>query len=235
MEEEKKEVPKKRHRLRLAIIIIVAVLLVLIIGIGATGLYSIPGISAVFGMNKPKDLGVETSAEDLASIKKKIPMKIVGDPADYASGADDLFSGTLEVDTSTNNEEITSWLQRFEGDDPIFSDVQVKKIEGGLEISTMLNRYIKAPVYVKVMVDQVATNTIDLEIDQAKLGIFTVPENYQEQAEEFFEDKINELMNEIPGFTMKNYEIHEGVSKFKGTFPAEVSRSRQGWSALLDL
>lgn len=232
------EVPvkKKHHRLRNFLIVLGVIIVVLILVIGYLGIYKIPVVSSVMGADKPKNLGIKTSEEALASIKEKIPMKITGEYVNFEStDPSQLFTGSIPVDTSTTSEEITSWLQRFEGDDPIFSQTQVRKFEGGLEISTLLNKYVKAPVYVKVNINQTAENTLDLDITKASLGRIPVPKGYLEKASDWFEEKVNHIMATIPGFSMENYEIHEGYSSFKGSFPAQVKKSKEGFSALFKL
>lgn len=225
----------KRHRLRTTLIILGILLIGLATGVAATGLYDVPVISTVLGTNKPKDLGIAVSDEAYDSIKTKIPMKISGAKVDYAAAGKTAFTGTVTVDTDTSSEEITSWLARNQGTNPMFTNTQVKKIEGGLEISTMLQKYTTAPVYAKVMVTQTGPKSVALNIVQAKLGMFNVPEKYRQQAQEFFQDRIGKIMTAVDGFSMDRYEIHDDYSIFKGTFPAVVAPSAQGWSGLLSL
>ncbi|MFC1687133.1 hypothetical protein ACFL0L_00955 [Patescibacteria group bacterium] len=224
---------KKKHPFRTFLIVLVIIIVVLILGLAATGLYNVPGISAAFGFNEPKDLGVETSTQALASLKEKIPMTITGEKTDFSSGTD-IFSGEIAVDTTITAEEASSWLQRHQRPDPIISQLTIRQMEGGMEISGMVNQYIKAPVYAKVMINLVDTNTIDLNIQEGKLGMFSVPDRYLVEAEELLEDKVNSLINNIPGFSIETYELHDGYSNFKGTFPENVKPSPLGWSDLLN-
>lgn len=229
------EKPKKRHGLRNFLIILIVIAALIVIGIGATGIYKVPIVSSIFGFNKPKNLGIITSTEALASVKQKIPLIISGSAVDYESSPDKIFSGILPIDAQVTSEEVTSWLNRFKGTNSPFSDIQVKKIESGLEISTLVNKYIKAPVYVKVMVSQTSDKSINLNITKAKIGAFNVPAKYLAQAQDWFEKKINDRMATIPGFTMTTYEIHDGYSIMKGTWPKTVAPNKNGWSALIDL
>jgi len=227
---------KKHHRLRNFFIVIGVIIVVIILGVGYLGIYKIPVVSSVMGADKPKNLGIKISEEALVSIKEKIPMKIAGDYVNFEStDPSQLFTGSIPVDTQTTSEEITSWLQRFQGSDPIFSDTQVKKFEGGLEISTMLTKYLKTPIYVKVMVSQTSNKSVSLDITKASLGRIPVPEKYLNQASDWFEEKISKIMAAIPGFSMEKYEIYNDYSVFKGTFPAQVKKSKQGFSALFAL
>jgi hypothetical protein len=187
------------------------------------------------GTNKPIDLGVKTSPEAVVSISEKIPMKISGDYISYTADPAEIFTGEIEVNAEFTSEETTSWLARFEGTDPIFDDVQVKKGEGEIEISAMVRKYIKAPVYIRVKVDQVGVNQVDLDILEGKLGRITIPSAYLQRGEEFFEEKVNSLMNTIPGFKMESYEIKGGNSILKGTYPANARKTNEGWGGLFNL
>lgn len=226
---------KERHRLRTFFIVILIILIVLMVGAAVTGLYDVPGISSILGTNKPRDLGIKTSPEAVASISEKIPMKISGEYISYTADPSEIFMGEVAVDAAFNSEEITSWLERFEGDDPIFDNVQVKKSDGIMEISAMMKKYVKAPVYIKLTVDQTGVNQISLDFLEGKFGMFNVPEKYLQQGEDFFEENVNALFNKIPGFRLDEYEIKDGNSYFKGTYPANAKPTDEGWGGLFNL
>ncbi|MBU0598605.1 hypothetical protein KKF61_06500 [Patescibacteria group bacterium] len=233
-EDDKKIKIPKRHGLRNFLITLLIIIIILVIAIAATGLYNIPIISSIFKVNQPKDLGVATSPQALASIKEKVTLSIAGEETNYSSGNADIFSGEIAVDTQFTAEEITSWLHEYQRPDPILSDLQVRQFEGGLEISAMANQYIKAPVYAKVNINLINPQTVSLDIQQGKLGIFSVPDKYLQQIEDALEDQVNDLINRIPGFSIETYELHDGYSNFKGTFPETVKPSPNGWSDLMN-
>ena len=226
---------KKGHGVRTFLIVLLVVIVGLLIAVSATGVYAVPGISAIFGMNKPKDLGIKTSEAALASLKTKIPIEITGDRVDYANVAPtDIFSGTIPADSETTSEEITSWLNRQNQGNPPITDLQVKYITGGMEISGMLNYKIKAPVYVKVMESMTSSKSISLDLQEAKVGAFKVPEKYYSQIEDWVAERINAGMEKIPGFSMESQVFYDGYSYFKGTYPASVKGLSGGWSSLVD-
>lgn len=231
-DDDKKIKVPKRHGFRKFLITLLIIVILIVIAVAATGLYNIPGLSSLFNANKPKDLGVVTSPEALASIKTDVPLKITGEPTDYSSGSD-IFSGEVDVEAEFTAEEITSWLHEYQRPDPILSDLQVRQFEGGLEISAMANQYIKAPIYVKVNVDLINPDTISLDIQKGKVGMFSVPDKYLQQIEDLLEDKVNDLISRVPGFSIETYELHDGYTKFKGTFPATVKPSPNGWADML--
>ncbi|MFA5051833.1 MAG: hypothetical protein WC544_02095 [Patescibacteria group bacterium] len=227
--------PKKRHGFRNFLITLVVIIVVIAIGVSVTGVYAVPGLANIFGMNKPKDLGVTYTAQDLATLEKNIPLKITGTPVNYAAASSDkIFSGQISVDTNRTSAELTAWVNRFGGANSPVTDVQVKFIEGGMEISGMVNQYVHAPVYVKVMVTQTSSNSVALDIQQAKLGAVSVPDKYLQQVQDWFQKRINERMADIPGYSIDTLQYHDGYSYFKGTYPAVVAPSTHGWSSLLE-
>lgn len=221
---------KKHHRLR-AILILLIIVIVLVFGVAAIGLVQIPIISAIVGVNKPKDLGVKVSQEALNSLQNKMPVKIEGSASELCLSCNQTFSGVVSITANRTSEEITSFLQlwpRQEGD--ILKNTQVKFIEGGLEISTKLNKYIKAPVYVKVMVEHESNKSVRLDIVKGQVGLFSVPEKYLEQAEEFFQEVVNNRLSQISGLSIDRLEYHEGYSSFTGTYPAVVKPASGKWT-----
>lgn len=223
---------KRRHGLR-AFIIILAVFIVLAVGVSATGLVNVPLVSSVIGSNQPRDLGVKASPEALASIQKDMPVKILGGPSGLCLGCAQTYEGEIAITARRTSEEMTSFLQLFprESND-ILKNTQVRYIEGGLEISTRLKKYVSAPVYVKVMVTRTSAKSVALDIVDGKVGLFKVPEQYRKKAEEFFTKLINEHLADVQGFSMDKLEFHSGYSDFAGTYPAVVKPAPGNWTSV---
>lgn len=99
-----------------------------------------------------------------------------------------------------------------------------------MEISTKLNKYISAPVYVKVMVNRTGSKTVNLNIVNGKVGLFNVPDEYLSQANEYFTKLANNHLAEITGFSMDKLEYHEGYSDFSGTYPKVVKPAAGKWT-----
>lgn len=196
-------------------------------------MYNIPIASAIMGANKPKDLGVKVTEEAYASIKQKVPLVIEGEKVDYGSDPTKIFTGSVPVDTRNTSEEITSWLSKMQGANPAVTDVQVRMVEGGVEISGMVQQYIKAPMYAKVMINRTSEKSVSLDITSAKLGRFSVPEKYVQQFEDWVVKKVNSRMATIPGFRLDTLEYHDGYDIWKGTVPAQVKPALNGYADLV--
>ncbi|MFA6474481.1 MAG: hypothetical protein WCV85_06450 [Patescibacteria group bacterium] len=222
--------PTHHHRWLWWLIGVVVVLLVII---GGIGIVQVPVVSAVLGVAKPVDLGVVASEQALTSLEQKIPVKVVGNPTDFVAGGNETYTGSISVDTTTTSEEVTSFLQLFpRGNNSVFKDTQVKKVEGGVEISTMLEKYVHAPVYVRVNISKLTNKSVTLDIQSAKLGRIPVPAKYLQQAEEYIQDLVNDRIAQVDGFTIDTLQYHDGYTTFKGTYPAEVKSAAGRWIEL---
>ncbi|MFA5106961.1 MAG: hypothetical protein WC497_01380 [Patescibacteria group bacterium] len=222
---------KKHHRLRTTLIVLAIIIVVLGVGVAATGLITIPGLSDILGTSKPKDLGVKASQEALTSLEKKMPVTIEGGASELCLACNQTYSGVVSVTANRTSEEMTSFLKLWpRQEDDILKNTQVKFIDGGLEISTKLHKYIQAPVYVKVLVERTSNKTVRLNITQGKIGIFSVPDKYLRQATDFFQDLVNNRLADVTGFSMDRLEYHDGYSTFSGTYPAVVKPASGKWT-----
>jgi hypothetical protein len=224
--------PKKTHRLRNWVIAIVVIIIVLAIALSVTGVYAVPGVAAIFGTNHPKDLGIKVSDQAFTELQHKVPLVVSDERADYSGSATGAFSGEVAVDTQNTSEEITSWLARRAGSNSPVTDIQVRMIEGGVEVSGMVNQYIHAPVYARAMITRTGEQSVAISITSAKVGIFSVPQKYLDQAEKWFNDNVNSRMSRTPGFSLTQLEYHDGYDIFKGTLPATAKQPTGGWADL---
>jgi hypothetical protein len=221
----------KTRKWRKGLIWTIAIVLVLLIGISATGLINIPGLSSILNTNKPKDLGIKASPEALASLEQKMPVEIIGGPEGLCLACGQTYEGQISVTARRTSEEITSFLKLFPREDgDILKNTQVRFIEGGLEISTKLNKYTSAPIYVKVMVNRTGSKTVSLDIIKGQIGVFSVPDKYIKQANDFFTKLANNHLAEISGFSMDKLEYHNGYSDFSGTYPQIVKPTTGKWT-----
>ncbi len=122
---------------------------------------------------------------------------------------------------------------KMQGTNPAVTDVQVRMIEGGVEISGMIQQYVKSPMYAKVMINRTSEKSVSLDITSAKLGRFSVPAKYVQQFEDWVVKKINSRMATIPGFSLTQLEYHDGYDIWKGTVPAQVKPAKNGYADLL--
>ncbi|MBI5037844.1 MAG: hypothetical protein HZC01_04045 [Candidatus Kerfeldbacteria bacterium] len=224
------EKPKKHHGWLIFFVVVFLLIIGIATAVAATGVYAVPVLTGVFKSDQPIDLGISNDPAYLETLYAKVPMTI---SSTRTNSLVNMFEGQIDVHMRGTSEEITAWLTRFEGDNPAFSNVQVNMIEGGMEVSGIVNEYIHAPAYIKAGVTMSTNKSIDLTVAAAKIGRVSVPQHYLDDVEKYFEDHINAQMARTEGFSMEKLEYHSGYSDFVGTLPARAFSHDRGWSALL--
>ena len=132
---------KKRHIWRwvaggLAVLILIPLLILTYLGL-------VPGLSSVFGFNKPKDLGVRYSAADYASYTKKTGKKYL----DFANAPDNpkkpgkkiVFADPKKMNVNLTQEEITAAINNVGWAWMPIKNAQVRFSDGAVEVSGNIN------------------------------------------------------------------------------------------------
>lgn len=218
-----KEIPQKKHYRKWPWVLLAVIIVVPLLFLGWTGIYHIPVLTAMFGSDKPNDLGVKISDEAFASAMADNPMTLEGDPSEYCGACTKTFSGTVQYDDVSTSEEVTSFITRYTQKAPYIQDIHVKFIDGGMELSGFVVPYVKAPAYARVKVTKASTTSVNIELEQAKIGRLTVPERYYDQIETTAEDIAAQMMAEVPGFSIDELEYRTDGAHFKGTLPKTIT------------
>lgn len=233
-EEGSKEIekPKKKsHKLRWFLIILFLVFIILPLFIlGYTGLFNIPGLTSIFGSDKPIDLGVEISDAAVASGLAKTPWGSLDNlpepPSTSPLDVNRVYTGSVPVTNDITSEEFSSFVnQRFENVDALDS-VQIKFYEGGAEASFQLNEeMLDMPIYIKSDITKGEGNTLNFDIQKIKVGRLPIPSNYLDDIEVAARDFVNDRINKIVGFSIESIKFKNNFVDFIGTYPETVSIS----------
>jgi hypothetical protein len=224
------------------LLVLLALSAVVILVGGYFGL--VPGVSAVFGADKPRDLGVKTSEALYKSVNDKISMTRTGD----AASSDKLvYSGSKKIDASFSSEEVSSLFAEGKWkNDPISQGFQMKIAPGGaVEVSGILDRaklngYLKftgftsalpylekfnflpekVPFYLNGSAS-VKNNQLELNLSSAQLGRVPLPTDAGTiKAVEGFADA---RLSAIPGMDIQSLDFNNGKLNLKGTLPSKMS------------
>ncbi|MBU1148761.1 hypothetical protein KKI23_01585 [Patescibacteria group bacterium] len=221
---EEQKPKKKSHKLLWTLIILIFIFIVLpLAALGYSGVYQIPVVSAIFGTNKPIDLGVNPTAQDLIQAEADNPMTIDAEPGTFYWTQSKEFAGTVEVDDRHTSAEMTAFIEKYHGEGRHVSDIQVKLREGGMEISAFVTPYINAPVYVDVDVALTSNNTVSVNLVKAKVGRLSVPSSYYDEVSEAAQEIINEELAKVPGLSIEKLEYSDGEAYLKGVLPKTVT------------
>lgn len=222
-EPKKEKKPRRKRRKWMKWLIIFLIIFGLpVLLLGASGIFHIPVLSHIFGANTPRNLGIVVSEEALQSGLVKFPIELQSEPGTFTGIGDKEFEGQIAVDTEYTSEEITSAIDYLVSNAPHVGDIQVKYIEGGMELSAFVKTYLNAPVYAKVGVERVTDKSIDVTIKKIKIGIVPIPEKYYEDIGSAINDAVNGRIEKVESFSIEELEYHDGYSHLKGTIPKSV-------------
>lgn len=129
--------PKKRHVWRWVTGAIAILILVPVLFLGYMGL--VPGLSSVFGSNKPKDLGVRYTAADYTSYQQKTGSQFLdfanAPPNPDKPGKKIVFADPKQMDLNLTQSEVTAAINSVGWAWMPIKNAQVRIGDGTLEVS----------------------------------------------------------------------------------------------------
>ncbi len=204
----------------------------------------VPGVSSIFGADRPRNLGIKTTEALYNSTNEKISLLRTGN----AALADKpIYSGSRSVDTVFTSEEVSSLFSQGKWKyNPIADGFQMKISENGaVEVSgmldqTRLNGYLTATGFVgaNTYLDKfnflpkkvpfylngsavVENNRLNLNLSSAELGRVPLPTD--PGAIKAVEGFVNARITAIPGMNIKSLDFKNGKLNLKGTLPTKMS------------
>lgn len=230
------------------LVIILLALLVLVFILGYLGF--VPGLSAVFGSNRPKNLGVKYTDDDKITAVEKLQVKY-GQLSPNATEKGLVLKGYHPVDKSFTSQELTALADTRQRQFSLFpfKSVQIKvntdgTIEGSaiLEFNTALN-YLQTlgvpldqvnkavdkfkilrgnlPVYLKAS-GEVVNNSSNIVVKSAEIARIPIPQSLVKQ----YGPNLNNLVEDIiskrkPHYDIKSLKVEDGKVHFIGNSPDE--------------
>jgi hypothetical protein len=233
----------------LGLLIFIVVILVVAVAVGGY-LGIVPGVSSLFGANKPKNLGVTFTSQDLTSAEVKAGTKIVTLAPNLPPSQSISFSGQKNVNTTFTQGEFNAWMNNSWDDALLgcqlkinsdgtaeFSGVlhtdRIQAFETALGISatdmSVVNKYVRfikgnPAIYIKGT-GSVVNGQINLDVQQMKVGNLSVPASIIQDNEGSLISLMQNMIDKIPGLSIKNASFVNGQVHFEGTLPAIASVS----------
>jgi hypothetical protein len=211
---------------------IVGILIIAIIIAGGV-LGVIPGVSDVFGTNKPRDLGVKYTKQDYDSGMKKLGFAI---DRSAGSGPDTQLvysTKTKKVDAELTNAEISALLSYDHADKYPVRNAQVKiNADGTVELSAAvaLKDYkgisFNNAAYFKGRITKESSKSLNLQADAIEAGRLELPQ--KEKVVREVEREVNSRLERIPGLSIDSLEVKdEGKVHLQGTIPESANRTKK--------
>lgn len=201
----------------------------------------IPGVSAVFGSNMPRDLGVRHTEVDFQNVQQKLGQQII-----ESQGADPYAqlkaSAGSPADVFLTQEEYSAHVVRYH---PV-SDVQIRFDGTSFEMSgridkTRIPQFLRtlgvtdaddveiiqavdtylpvSPVFYIRGTGSAVNNDVTITTTRAELGRMPIPADTTDEA---LEGYMEFLLEQIPAFSMEAVSIEGGQLHFRGTATAQV-------------
>jgi hypothetical protein len=231
---------------------ILAVVFVLVLVAGYFGF--VPGIAAVFGSDKPRDLGVTYTQNDYQSARQKSNIKRVDLPPNTPPEQSLVCSGEHAANFNLTDNEVTALINEKSWRYFPVHDGQVRfnadgtaEMSGILELDT-LEGYARARGYseedFKVVTDWLGRfamvqkdmpffvkgtgsvgGSIDFNILKLELGRFSVPVDQINGRKAELINLLEEGLGRIDGFSVNKLNFSNGQMHFEGTLPDQVNRA----------
>ena len=235
---------------------IVTVVVVIVLVAGYFGF--VPGISNIFGSNKPRDLGVTATHADYLSVTAKDQIQRIDLPADTPPDQSLSFSGTQGANFNITQAEATALLNYNPWPYFALKDCQVRfnddgtgEMSGILEIDKMhdyaigrgysdtdynnILKYVQTySVVQKEMpfyvkgTGSVVNGVISFDFTKLEIGRLSIPVSQLNDHKASLLDAANKAMSKVPGFSVKNFSIEGGQMHFDGTLPKTITRAVNG-------
>ncbi len=218
-------------------------LLVSVVGIGGY-LGFIPGVSSIFGSDKPRDLGITVTAEDSKKAQEMTGVILAELPSSTPVSESIKFEGKKDVKVSFDNVSGSAIMNNRPWKYYPFYNVQVKiHSDGTIESSGMINmdkvfQYTESlgfatadvekamneykipkmnmPYYIKGK-GEVINNKVSLNVDTVQAGRLTIPSSVVSQNQHRAVEVVETAINKLDGFYARSLKVEDGKVVFDGT------------------
>jgi hypothetical protein len=220
------------------------IVIVVVLVLGYLGF--VPGVSNVFGSNKPKNLGATYTAADYTSAHARNGTTHTILPAGTAPENSIKFSGQHPVNTTYTQAEMNALINsrrweyyplkdcqlRINPDNTVeFSGIVItnrikgyltalKLSENNMKSVTDYLKYIPGnpAFYVKGTLEVANGQIINTQVTQFKVGNLTFTKQIQDKLPEIINAAYSHIRS-YPGFTIKTLKFINGQVQFIGTLP----------------
>lgn len=210
--------------LRRVLVVIVGVVAVAVVAISWLGLAQVPVLSAAFGMDHARDLGMPSDRAAFEAFCDQYGITRPSPAENYTLSSKHHWSGSVQVD-STLSEAALGSLREFNTANSHFSQIQFRIHDGYVEMAAFVNvpgYPISGPVYGQFSISRTSSKSVAIAITQLDFGRVGVPGNVVDQARTELDAYVNKTILEA-GITIDGLELREGGIYFKGTWPKTIT------------
>jgi hypothetical protein len=230
--------------LKVALITIGALLVVIVLVLGYLGF--VPGLSNLFGSNKPRDLGVTYTLADYNSAHARNGTTHTVLPAGLAPADSIIFSGFHPVNTVYTQAELNAEINNRQWDYYPLQDVQLRiNPDNTVEVSGIIlksrltgyatalklgddtlgsiSKYIKLvpdnpSFYAKGTVEIANGQIVNTDITELKVGNLSLTKQVQDNLQNLIDQAYKEI-DAYPGLKITTLKFTNGKLQFVGALP----------------
>ena len=224
-------------------------LVVTLVGVGGY-LGFIPGVSSVFGSDKPRDLGVKVTLEDSKKAQEMTGVIMAELPSNTPISQSIKLEGKKEVKVTFDDVSGSAIMNNRPWKYYPFYNVQVKiHPDGTIESSGMINMdkalqymeslgfatadvkkamsdykipFMNMPYYIKGK-GEVVNNKVTLNVDSVQAGRLSIPSSIVSQNQGRAAEVVESAINRLSGFYARSLKVENGKVVFDGTMPEKES------------
>lgn len=232
------------------LISIIAIIIIALLVFGYFSLnpskISLTNFTDIFNLYRPKDLGIKYTEADLTAARKTVPIEFQTIPPSDDSKSIE-FSGQKDISGTLTSEMITAMIDNAKYKYYPLSNTQVKinpdgtiETTGNIDISktirwaadlntdaeitgqlqSLANTISANPSFYLKGTMSVANNKFDLNIQEAKVSVFSANQEIIQQYEQPLTQFIEERVANVPNMNIKSADFSTGKLILDATYPA---------------
>jgi hypothetical protein len=210
--------------LRGLLVALLGLVVAAIVAVSWLGLVQVPVMSAAFGMDRARDLGMPSDRAAFEAFCDQYGITRPSPAENYTLSSQHHWEGSVKVD-GTIGEAALGSLREFTTANSHFSQIQFRIHDGYAELAAFVNvpgYPISGPVYGQFSIARTSPKSVSIDIKQLDYGRVGVPGNVVDQAKTALEGYLNATIVEA-GITIDSVELREGAIYYKGTWPKTIT------------
>jgi hypothetical protein len=205
-------------------VFVVVLLVAGLVSVSYLGVAQVPVLSAAFGMNHARDLGVVRDPAALDNFCAKWGIERPSPAASYSFTAKHQGTGSVAID-DTISEAALAALPEYNSPNKYFDNLQFRIHAGYVEMSAFVHLPgypVTGPVYGQASITRTSSTSVAISFSDLEFGRVGVPANVANQVVDHLNTVINrEIVDN--GVTIDTLELLEGGIHFQGTWPQTVT------------
>ena len=194
--------------LRRLVVGVSIVLVAALVAVSWLGVVQVPVLSAAFGMDHPRDLGMVRDAGALDAFTTKWGIELPSPTQNYNLANKHHYSGSVQVD-DTISEAALAALPEYSAPNKIMSQMQFRIHEGFVAMSAFVNvpgYPASGPMYTEFSISATSPRTVAVDFAHLDFGRVGVPGDIVNQATTALDAYVNKTIFEA-GITIDSLEL----------------------------